>query len=50
VIDLAMFGSVMVAAVLKEYRHTFLMPEGYAGLLYHKGKFVQELMALPLRH
>src|SRR5437867_789478 len=43
VIVIAVFGSVVVAAVAKEFRHAFLVPEGYAGLLYHKGKFVGAL-------
>jgi len=41
VIVLAIFGGVAVATVAKEFRHAFLVPEGYAGLLYHKGKFVE---------
>src|SRR5437773_12021473 len=45
VIVIAIFGSVMVAALAKEFRHAFLVPEGYAGLLYHKGKFVETLGA-----
>jgi len=45
VIVIAIFGSVIVAAVVKEFRHAFLVPEGYAGLLYHKGKFVEVLRA-----
>jgi regulator of protease activity HflC (stomatin/prohibitin superfamily) len=40
VIVIAIFGSIIVAGVAKEFRHAFLVPEGYAGLLYHKGKFV----------
>jgi len=28
---------------LLKFRHAFLVPEGYAGLLYHKGKFVELL-------
>jgi hypothetical protein len=34
-------------AILKfpKMRHAFLVPEGYAGLLYHKGKFVEVLGA-----
>ena len=39
VIVIAVFGCVIVAAVAKEFRHAFLVPEGYASLLYHKGKF-----------
>jgi len=31
VIVLAIFGSVMVAALAKEFRHAFLVPEGYVG-------------------
>src|SRR5213592_1169558 len=45
IIVAAVFGSVIVAAVVKEFRHAFLVPEGYAGLLYHKGKFVEVLGA-----
>src|SRR6266700_3125293 len=45
VIVITIFGSVMVAALAKEFRHAFLVPEGYAGLLYHKGKFVEILGA-----
>jgi regulator of protease activity HflC (stomatin/prohibitin superfamily) len=37
--------SVIIAAVLKEFRHAFQVPEGHAGLLYHKGKFVELLGA-----
>src|SRR4051794_11878538 len=28
---------------LAQYRRAFLVPEGYVGLLYHKGKFVEVL-------
>ena len=45
VIVIAVFGSVLAAALAKEFRHAFLVPEGYAGLLYHKGKFVNVLGA-----
>jgi regulator of protease activity HflC (stomatin/prohibitin superfamily) len=45
VIVIASFASVVVATVAKEFRHAFLVPEGYAGLLYHKGKFVEALGA-----
>src|SRR6266481_3067182 len=45
VIVIAIFGSFMVATVAKECRHAFLVPEGYAGLLYHQGKFVEVLRA-----
>src|SRR5262245_20626208 len=44
-IALATFGSVIAAMVLKEIRHAFPVPEGYVGLLYHKGKFVEVLGA-----
>ena len=45
VIVAAIFASVILAAITKEFRHAFLVPEGYAGLLYHKGKFVETLSA-----
>jgi regulator of protease activity HflC (stomatin/prohibitin superfamily) len=48
VMVIAIFGSVALAALMKEFRHAFLVPEGYAGLLYHKGKFVEVLA--PGRH
>jgi len=44
-IGFALFGSLIAVAVLKDWRHAFLVPEGYAGLLYHKGKFVEVLRA-----
>src|SRR5262245_3506971 len=45
VIILAVFGGVTLAVALKEFRLTFLVQEGYAALLYHKGKFVEVLSA-----
>src|SRR5256885_14418638 len=45
IIVLAVFGSIIVAALAKEFRHAFPVPEGYAGLLYHQGKFVEVLGA-----
>jgi hypothetical protein len=45
VIVIAMFFGFLVAAIAKEFRHAFLVPEAYAGLLYHKGKFVEVLSA-----
>jgi len=45
VIVIAIFGTVIAVAVAKEFRHAFLVPEGYAGLLYQKGKFVGVLGA-----
>jgi regulator of protease activity HflC (stomatin/prohibitin superfamily) len=42
---IALLVSVIFAAVIKEFRRAFLVPEGYAGLLYHKGKFVKPLGA-----
>src|SRR6266508_933978 len=44
-IVIAIFGTVAVAAIAKKFRHAFLVPEGYAGVLYHKGKFVEVLHA-----
>jgi len=40
---LALFASVFIAVVLKEFRHPFQVQEGHVGLLYHRGKFVQVL-------
>lgn len=45
IIVIAVFSSVVAAAIAKEFRHAFLVPEGYAGLLYNKGKFVEVLPA-----
>jgi len=42
---LAVFVGVIVAVVLKDFRHAYLVPEGYVGLLYHQGKFVTLLTA-----
>src|SRR5438128_8953805 len=36
---------IITAANFPKIRHAFLVPEGYAGLLYHKGKFVGVLGA-----
>src|SRR5438128_12583120 len=36
---------IITAANFPKIRHAFLVPEGYAGLLYHKGKFVEILGA-----
>lgn len=47
-IGIAIFGYILGCALLKNLRHAFLVPEGYAGLLYHKGKFVEVLP--PGRH
>ena len=38
-------GGFAAAAALKKVRHAFLVPEGYAGLLYDKGRFVEQLQA-----
>lgn len=45
VIGIAISILVISFAALKDMRHAFLVPEGYAGLLYHKGKFVEVLGA-----
>src|SRR5262245_53776553 len=45
VLVIAVFSGIVVAAVLKEYRHAFPVPEGYVGLLYHKGKLLKILTA-----
>src|SRR5689334_7706871 len=44
-IAIAALGFVIVGAVLKQFRSAFLVPEGYVGLLYHNGKFVEVLNA-----
>lgn len=36
---------IFAAIKLTQFRHASLVPEGYAGLLYHKGKFVEVLRA-----
>ena len=41
----AIVAAVITAAKFPKIRHAFLVPEGYAGLLYHKGKFVNVLGA-----
>ncbi len=45
IIVIAIFAGIVLAALAKEFRHAFLVPEGYAGLLYHKGKFAEVLGA-----
>jgi len=46
---IAVAGGAIIAAILllplRKLRHEFIVPEGYAGLLYHRGKFVQRLEA-----
>jgi regulator of protease activity HflC (stomatin/prohibitin superfamily) len=39
------FGAVVFVLILKDWRHALDVPEGYAGLLYHKGKFAKVLGA-----
>jgi regulator of protease activity HflC (stomatin/prohibitin superfamily) len=41
----AVFAAIFIGVFLKEYRHALLVLEGYTGLLYHKGKFVEVLRA-----
>ncbi len=41
----AVFFSAVAAAAAKEYHHAFLVPEGYVGLLYREGKYVETLHA-----
>jgi regulator of protease activity HflC (stomatin/prohibitin superfamily) len=40
-----LFLAAFVALKLNAFRPAFLVPEGYAGLLYHKGKFIKVLGA-----
>lgn len=42
-IAIAAIAFVIGASALKSIRRAFIVPEGYAGLLYHKGKFAQVL-------
>src|SRR6266699_5803602 len=44
-IAVAIVAVIITAANFPKFRHAFLVPEGYAGLLYHKGKFVMVLGA-----
>src|SRR5437016_8631271 len=44
-IAVAIVAVIITAANFPKIRHAFLVPEGYAGLLYHKGKFVEVLVA-----
>src|SRR6185503_7001513 len=45
IIGIAIFALIFGYAFLKDLRRAFLVPQGYAGLLYHKGKFVEVLNA-----
>ena len=46
IIVIAVFVCTLMALqTLFKFRRVFLVPEGYAGLLYHKGKFVEVLRA-----
>ncbi len=45
IIVISIVGSIVLAVLVKEFRHPFQVPEGYAGLLYHKGKFAKALSA-----
>ena len=42
---IAIVALALGAAQLTKFRRAFLVPEGYAGLLYYKGKFVEVLLA-----
>ena len=48
-IFIALIAGVVIAAILRaplrKSRHEFIVPQGYAGLLYHRGKFIQRLDA-----
>src|SRR6516225_551980 len=46
VIIIAIFAAALVGLPrLLKLRHAFLVPEGYAGVLYHKGRLVEILVA-----
>jgi hypothetical protein len=38
-IAVAIVAAIIAAAKFPKFRHAFIVPEGYPGLLYHKGKF-----------
>ena len=44
-ITIIIIGVAIGLPQIVKFRHAFLVPEGYAALLYHKGKFVQVLGA-----
>ena len=44
-IGLVIIGLAIALTNLSKIRRAFIVPEGYAGLLYHKGKFVEVLGA-----
>src|SRR5258706_9892367 len=45
VIATAMLIVTVVLLKIGKVRYVYIVPEGYAGLLYHKGKFVEVLSA-----
>ncbi len=45
IVAIAVIAVVVFVAVLGKVRRAFLVPEGYVGLLYHKGKFQEILPA-----
>lgn len=45
VIAIAIVGVAIALAKLMKFRRAFIVPEGYAGLLYHEGQFVETLKA-----
>lgn len=44
-IAIAIIGFAIAFAKLMKLRRAFIVPEGYAGLLYHEGQFVETLKA-----
>ena len=45
IIAVVIVAAFIAAAKFPKARHAFLVPEGYAGLLYHKGRFLRMLGA-----
>jgi hypothetical protein len=43
----AIVALILIAIVVPRFRRAFIVPEGYAGLLYHNGKFVEVLAPGP---
>ena len=42
---LAIFIAIVALGVISHFHRAFIVPEGYVGLLYHNGKFVESLGA-----
>jgi regulator of protease activity HflC (stomatin/prohibitin superfamily) len=45
IIAIAIVGFAIAWAMLSQIRRAFIVPEGYVGLLYHRGQFTETLRA-----